>query len=120
MGLTMFALTTTEELLSDVDFEQPEAAEDLHEWRKHDPLHEWMEILYMEKGGTDVDFNDSFLKLDSDDLDRMEAALNGHAETLPVYLCHPESSERVDDLEFVAKARAALAAGKSVIYFGGW
>jgi hypothetical protein len=75
MGLDMYAYATAETLAAAVDFTAPEAREELHYWRKHPNLHGWMEKLYAEKGGAGEDFNLDTLRLESADLDRLEAAL---------------------------------------------
>jgi hypothetical protein len=138
MGLDMYAYAIDEKPATEVDFTPPERNEAfeawaesgydeakapyLHYWRKHPDLHGWMEQLYREKGGKDPDFNGNTLVLTPEDLTRLEQALLIH--DLP----HTEgfffgASAREDlegDLEFLEKACAAIAQGKTVYYDSSW
>lgn len=120
MGLDMYALTTTEPLETDFGF-KPDQAEALHYWRKHPNLHGWMEDLYHARGGEAL-FNCVTLKLTTADLDRLEADIRGG--TLPptqgFFFGETDGTEVEDDLAFIAKARAAIAEGKTVFYDSWW
>lgn len=120
MGLDMYAMTIDRAPDSPVDFEAPNAAE-LHYWRKHPNLHGWMERLYAEKGGIEK-FNCKPVVLAPVDLDRLEADVQ--AGNLPpttgFFFGETDGSETDDDLSFIAKARAAIAAGKTVFYDSWW
>ena len=122
MGLDMYAFVTTEAPATAVDFGELEGRRQLHYWRKHPDLHGWMEKLYFEKGGKDEDFNLSPVRLDSADIDQLEAAIIAKElpDTSGFFFGDSDGSERDDDLAFIAKARAALAAGLTVIYFAWW
>ena len=72
MGLDMFAYSTFEAITGSVDFEVKDATE-LHYWRKHPDLHGWMRLLYREKDGTNSEFNCVNVRLDAEDLGRLEA-----------------------------------------------
>ncbi len=121
MGLDMYAYTTREKPASQVDFEDA-SEERLHRWRKHPNLHGWMEQLYYLKGGTDETFNCVHLELTAQDLDYLEDAIktNRLPETTGFFFGATDGSEREDDLEFVAKARAAIAQGLYVYYTSWW
>ena len=110
MGLDMYAYATTDEL----------ANVELHYWRKHYLLHEWMERLYVEKGGANKDLNCGCVTLDSADLDRLEAAII--ADELPDTMAFGlfRIGQRDDDLAFIAEAREAIASGKTVFYVANW
>lgn len=120
MGLDMYALATTEQPESDFGFKL-EQAEELHYWRKHPNLHGWMEALYRERGGEEL-FNCVTLKLTVADLDRLEADLRGRAlpPTQGFFFGESDGTELGDDLAFIAKARAALSQGKTVVYDSWW
>ena len=123
MGLDMYAHTTTEAVPGAVDFRvNRESQFPLHYWRKHPNLHGWMEALYYEKGGTAESFNCVNLALTADDLDRLEADIK--AGILPTtegfFFGASDGSETEDDLDFIAKAREALAAGRTVFYSSWW
>lgn len=122
MGLDMYAYATAEKPASAVDFAEPQSLEELHYWRKHPALHGWMEALYVEKGGDDSDFNLSRVRLDSADLDRLEAAIT--TKKLPdrrgFFFGESDGSENEDDLSFIAKARQAIALGNVVFYIAWW
>ena len=121
MGLDMYAFTTTADI-ADVDFANPKDSAELFYWRKHPDLHGWMEALYRSKGGTDDDFNISTVRLEVADLDVLEAAVN--AEKLPLtagfFFGESQPEDKQDDLDFIAKARAALASGRKVFYTSWW
>jgi hypothetical protein len=92
MGLDMQVWTMRHVPDKPVDFEAHDHML-LHDWRKHANLHGWMERLYREKGGKARDFNLVGLQLTSAD---------------------------IDALEFIAKARKALAVGLTVFYAAWW
>lgn len=121
MGLDMYALTTAEPVAGAVDFEVT-ASTQIHYWRKHPDLHGWMERLYRAKGGADAPFNCVNLQLTAEDLDRLQADLQ--ARRLPrtegFFFGASDGSEIEDDMQFVGKAREALAAGLSVFYTSWW
>ena len=122
MGLDMYALTTTKPLPAAVDFRLEEDGVDtLHRWRKHPNLHGWMEQLYIEKGGIEQLFNCTCIELTLEDLDPLEQAIRDKAlpQTEGFFFGETDGCEFDDDLEFVAKARAAIAEGKQVFYDSG-
>lgn len=121
MGLDMFAFTMEAQPTSDVDF-TVNANRELHYWRKHPDLHGWMHRLYREKGGSDDGFNCVPLRLTVDDIDRLAEVIR--ARTLPqtsgFFFGESDGTELEDDLQFVAKAREALAVGLTVCYSAWW
>jgi hypothetical protein len=121
MGLDQFALITTEPIDKEVDFKVPGNAGELHYWRKHPALHGWMQQLYDAKGGGQ-EFNCVPLKLDSKDLDNLEAAIKGNElpETVGFFFGTTTGDETEDDLDFVTKARQAIADGYTVLYDSWW
>lgn len=121
MGLDMYAYTTRNHLRQDVDFETSECAE-LHYWRKHPNLHGWMEELYRTKGGTADDFNCVNLRLTVEDIDQLEIAIRGKSlpATTGFFFGESDGTKATDDLNFVASAREALAAGLMVFYSSWW
>ena len=120
MGLDMYANVTTCEPDQPFGFAD-ETAERIHYWRKHPNLHGWMENLYFEKGGTKL-FNCIALVLTAADLDRLEADIRAGSlpETAGFFFGKSDGSETEDDLAFIAKARAAIAEGKTVFYDSWW
>ena len=121
MGLDMYAMLTTDELDSEVDF-KPITQHDLHYWRKHPNLHGWMEALYYEKGGKADSFNCVCVALNPDDLDRLEKAViaGNLPETSGFFFGESDALEKDDDLAFIAKARDAIKNGFSVYYDSWW
>lgn len=121
MGLDMYAYATADHPAQPVDFSTDDHAE-LHYWRKHPNLHGWMEALYYWKGGTAQSFNCVSVELTADDLDRLEADIK--AGELPVtagfFYGVSDGTEVDDDLQFVAKAREAIAKGLAVYYSSWW
>ena len=126
MGLDMYAFSTKAKPNKEVDFSttnfQPE---EVHYWRKHPNLHGWMHELYLSKGGDKhSDFNGDCVVLTESDLDDLEHDIEkcdlpntsgfffGQSQT--------DEDEMKDDLEFVRKARTAIAEGKTVYYTSWW
>ncbi len=121
MGLDMYAFTMAQKPDKDVDF-KPDAVTELHYWRKHPNLHGWMRKLYFAKGGKEREFNCAPVVLTAADLDRLEAAIREGAlpETSGFFFGQTDGSEMTGDLDFIAKARAAIAAGLTVFYDSWW
>jgi hypothetical protein len=121
MGLDMYAMTTNLAPESPVDFPADNATQ-LHYWRKHPNLHGWMEKLYYAKGGSADCFDCVTLQLTLEDLTKLEAAIQ--ANELPYtegfFFGESDGSEQEDDLAFIAKAREAIAQGKTVFYDSWW
>ncbi len=121
MGLDMYAYSKPEQPATPVDFKVADARE-LHYWRKHPNLHGWMEALYWEKGGQGDCFNCVPVALTATDLDALERDIreNRLPETAGFFFGASDGSEAEEDLEFIAKARDALAEGKTVFYNSWW
>ena len=81
-----------------------------------------MENLYRSKGGTDETFNCVGVRLDLHDLDALEQAVNDNSlpETHGFFFGVSDGSEKADDLEFIRKAREAIAEGDTVFYRSWW
>lgn len=128
MGLDMFAFATTHRVpetfnnTEELGFSPDDRPELLMQWRKHPNLHGWMEDLYYEKGGTDPNFNVVCVRIDLEDLERLEADVTGDAlETRTGFFwgtSQPEDKD--DDLIFIAAARDAIANGQNVFYTSWW
>lgn len=121
MGLDMYACTINGEPPRPVDFKADDAVE-IHYWRKHPNLHGWMERRYRDKGGQDASFNCVNLQLTRTDLDVLEEAIRSRSlpPTSGFFFGESDGSEIDDDLQFVAKAREAIAAGLTVFYSSWW
>ena len=133
MGLDMYAYTMRAEFVgeqqTDVKIESDadsKAAQvrDIAYWRKFNHLHGWMEKLYEEKGGKGNPFNCANVRLNADDLDRLEQALDeGTLEYTPGFFFGGDEipPDYVADTRiFIVKARAALAGGQAVFYDCWW
>lgn len=121
MGLDMYANTTKRRPKSPIDFATKDSDQQLHYWRKHPNLHGWMERVYRIKGGIE-EFNCATVQLTRFDIDMLEAAIREGQlpETDGFFNGGSDGSERDDDLEFVAKARSAIAHGLTVYYRAWW
>ena len=130
MGLDMYAWQVKPEYALG-DFEVARREDDsgcdldeLHYWRKHHDLHGWMEKLYRAKGGTDPDFNCAKVRLTLEDLDRLEKDVlaNKLPQTSGFFFGNnPPDEESIRyDMEFVSKAKAAIAGGMAVYYDSWW
>jgi hypothetical protein len=124
MGLDMYVFTVEKRFItSDVDFIlEKNVTKPLHYWRKHYYLHEWMESLYVAKGGQDPDFNLSTMALNSADFEALETAIKDTdtPKTLGFFLAQSDGSWRCDDLKFIREAREALQDGLAVFYVAFW
>ena len=121
MGLDMYAMITSETPNKPVDFEYTETAGMIHSWRKHPDLHGWMQQLYFDKGGQQ-EFNCVPVVLTATDLDQLEAAIVDRElpETSGFFFGNSFGEEHEDDLEFITKARKAIADGYTVFYDSWW
>ena len=126
MGLDMYAYSLPKDYDRPcVDFDLDDIGDEerrrLHYWRKHPNLHGWMEALYFEKGGAQ-EFNCVPVELTDDDLNRLEADIRAGnlPQTSGFFFGSSDGTEIADDLAFVAKAREAIAQGKTVYYDSWW
>jgi hypothetical protein len=91
--------------------------EQFHYWRKHHKLLRWCAALDIERGGAAWDEPAQSIILTSADIDRLESAVVKGA--LPD-LYYRGDYWQAHDLAFIAKARAALAAGMIVEIVASW
>jgi hypothetical protein len=77
---------------------------------------------YRDKGGAAESFNCVNLQLTSDDIDHLEVDIRATSlrRTDGFFFGVSDGSEIEDDLQFVAKAREALAAELTVFYTSWW
>lgn len=117
MGLDMFAWSVAQEDVID-DFtitKRDDSYPELCYWRKHYPLHHWMEERYRKRGGLEENFNCIPIRLYSEDLDLLQKL---HDELILEEFPDKDNLER--DQDFIVKARAAIAAGRTVYYDSWW
>ena len=121
MGLDMYAFSTAN-TIPDTDFEEPQDAELIAQWRKHPNLHGWMEALYDYKGGKAQSFNCVALKLEPMDIAALETFVLGDAlpHTTGFFFGESLPEDKQDDIAFIAAARQAFSEGKSVYYTSWW
>ncbi len=100
MGLDMFAYTHER---------------NFHNWREHYQLLDWFQEIYESRYGGE--FNCAYLALCEEDLDELEAVILNEFEYDDE---EHEDLSQADDLEFVRKARAALAEDKTVLFHPWW
>jgi hypothetical protein len=128
MGLDMYAFAVNADSVGDASVDvalDPDTAEQISYWRKFNALHGWMEDLYRLKRGVRHDFNCTTVRLDANDLDRLEMD-TGNNKLVPrsgfffgdTSSIHPEDLESVGD--FVKLSRQAIADGKAVFYDSWW
>lgn len=126
MGLDMYAISAPKEVAGDqqVGIRPGDIpVEKLAYWRKFNQLHGWMEDLYRAKGGTE-EFNCTTVRLESEDLDRLEIWLKEDPkESRPGFFfgsgqIYPEDIE--DTEKFIKDARQALSDGRVVLYDSWW
>jgi hypothetical protein len=127
MGLDMYAFIVDADKVGDATVDvalDADTATEICYGRKFNALHGWMEDLYRQKRGLRHDFNCTTLRLDANDLDRLEMD-TGNNKLIPVngfffgvQEIYPEDLESV--ATFVKVARQALAEGKAVFYDSWW
>lgn len=129
MGLDMYAWRVkSEDAVGDFEIARDEneckIKEELFYWRKHHDLHGWMENLYRNKGGTEESFNCIPVRLTMEDLDRLEKDVLGYElpETTGFFFGNnpPDSDSTANDMQFIAKAKQAIAEGDAVYYDSWW
>lgn len=122
MGLDQYAHVRRAALPSPVDFTAEPGDVFLQSWRKHPNLQGWMEALYRKKGGKAEDFNCAAVEITLEDLEALEQAVKSDAlpETTGFFFGVSQPEDRELDLEFIEKARDAIAAGGSVFYSSWW
>ena len=123
MGLDMFAFKVKKGTITEaVDFEVPQDVEpeEVQYWRKHPNLHGWMQDLYYEKNGTGESFNCDNVQLTEEDIDMLEADINGDnlPETRGFFFGESSPEDKEQDLEFVKKAREVLV--DHDLYYTSW
>lgn len=126
MGLDMYAFTVPAEWAGDTETDYrcdaDRSTDELYYWRKFNALHGWMEKLYRDKGGQRESFNVTSVRLNAEDLDRLEREAGDLKPVAGFFFgeqtIYPEDLESVTD--FITKARQALADGKAVFYDSWW
>jgi len=129
MGLDMYAWRVkAEDAIGDFEIARNEEdsakVEELAYWRKHHDLHGWMERLYRLKGGTKESFNCVPVQLSMADLNALENDVlnNLLPETQGFFFGTnpPDEYTMKQDMEFIANAKLAIAAGDAVYYDSWW
>lgn len=93
-------------------------------WRKHANLNEWMTQLAVKKGVVKeaFEFNCTDLVLTPEDIDALDESIR--TESLPhgagFFWGASSPEDRIDDENFIARAREAFAKGEQVIYSCWW
>ena len=132
MGLDMYAWKTKAKDIED-------SQEPLADWRKHNRLHGYMEMLWESKGkplDTDAqnpmgsNFNCIPLELDEDDLKKLKMTIksNDLPDTQGFFFGHDSydydteevKEQREYDLEFVKNGLKAIKDGYKVVYSSWW
>ena len=139
MGLDMYAYKTKATINEATDFgTQNLDSTEIAYWRKHPNLQGFMENLWLrkreeldampepEKEGWfagEIMFNCEYVELTPADLDALERAVNGSElpETSGFFFGDDSDDHyRQQDLEFIAKAREAIAGDYRVYYTSWW
>jgi len=130
MGLDMYAFRVkSEDVIDDFNVRddsmgRKEPLEELAYWRKHHDLHGWMERLYRAKGGDKESFNCVPLRLTKADIACLEhdVLTNRLPETQGFFFGTnpPDEFTREQDMEFIKKAKIAIADGDAVYYDSWW
>ena len=98
-------------------------------WRKHNALHGWMENLHNSRSSDEVqglrDFNGVAVRLEERDLDKLEQDVMTFnlPQTVGFFFGRDsvgDEDQKAQTLEFIRKARKALAEGYEVEYNSWW
>jgi hypothetical protein len=127
MGLDMYAYEVSPSMVvDDFNYKSDKFTNsiELQYWRKNRHLHNWMEALYRKKGGTAESFNCVDLRLTLEDLEALEK------DILKENLCGKSgfffgdndynSYCKEQDIDFVYKAKKAIALGSAIYYTSWW
>ncbi len=121
MPLQMYAVTFSEPVDAEVDFDASELnLAILHSWREHHDLHAWMERLYHAKGGCFDPFEDANVVLTAKDIDRLEDDIVWNRLPIAhgIFLDGIDPSDAHDLLLFTGQAREVLSEGLTLAYSG--
>lgn len=122
MGLDMYVYSRPTRPDTPTDFDRHDDETELHSWRGHRALHDWMEARYRAKGGRCRTFNCTGVVLDAVDLAELRtlvaAGLIPHAT--PLFSHGRRAEEIADDLAFLTRAEAELGRGRTVFYSSWW
>ena len=98
-------------------------------WRKHNALHGWMENLHNSRSSDEVqglrDFNGVAVRLEERDLDKLEQDVMTFnlPQTVGFFFGRDsvgDEDQKAQTLEFIRRARKALAEGYEVEYNSWW
>ena len=128
MGLDQYAYKVKRKYAPTTKTETVKTTEFFY-WRKHNALHGWMENLHNSRSSDEVqglrEFNGVAVRLEEQDLDKLEQDVMTF--NLPQTVGFFFGSDSVGDeyqkeqtLEFLKKARKALAEGFEVEYNSWW
>lgn len=125
MGLDMYAFTAKPDSIANpvaINLDDLAEVTQIYAWRKHPNLHGWMAERYYAKGGTKDCFNCVPVQLSPEDLDALETDIRSGnlPQTEGFFFGSSDGTELQGDLDFVARARAAIADGLAVIYDSWW
>jgi hypothetical protein len=126
MGLDMYAFRVkAEDALGDFEIARTfHKHEEIMYWRKHHDLHGWMERLYRAKDGTKESFNCVPVRLTMEDLQNLENDVlsNNLPQTQGFFFGTnpPDEDSKLQDMEFISKAKIAISQGDTVYYDSWW
>jgi hypothetical protein len=132
MGLDMYAYVAAragqqqeywESYVTETESSSVTKPREIAYWRKHPNLHGWMEDLYRERGGESEMFNGVELELTWEDLEQLEEDIkNGRLPSTTGFFFGDNSDDyyRLQDLDFVRRARAEIFTGLKVFYNSSW
>ena len=108
----------------------PRISNELHQWRKHNRLHGWMEQLWRKKTGNESVFNNEEVILELIDITNLEKSIINDElpETEGFFFGNDSYSydkeelkeQKEDDLQFIKEARKAIMEGDEVVYSSWW
>lgn len=115
MGLDQYASSRHK----DSDPELKESWKEIAYWRKHPNLQGWMEKRYREQGGKE-EFNQVDVDITAEVLDQLVKDLDNLPDTQGFFYGASDPGDRDLDIDFILKARQALAEDHVIIYSSWW
>ena len=123
MGLDQWAIRIKKKYtLGDLHFLDCGHPQEMYYWRKVPGLHGFMENLYREKGGNEINFNCCHVRLDVKDLSRLERAVEEGTlpETQGFFFGEHNDEDMKSILDFIKKAREDIRKGYAIYYSSWW
>lgn len=126
MGLDMYAFAVPKKnVINDFSVKKTnDRPIEIMYWRKHPYLHGWFKNLYLSKGGQDLNFDLVPVRVDENDLDKLEDDIKyrrlPHTTGFFFGDYAPDDESDAMDLKFIEEAREYIKDGYAIYYKAWW